>query len=585
MTTDRRHRSGKMMMSGSGAGGPAVAARSLQQAQAQVQQAQAQVQQAQAQVQQAQAQVQQQRQHQMPLRPVSALALLRRKRRRYEQHGGLPAADNAIDASNGIDNGVGNGAAVGVGGNGAGPRLPPPLHLLLPPPPPPSAPAAAAQRPRQPQGGGSQSPAAAANLSSTSSAGRGVGVHGGSVGGVFEIGPGITEVSGEAGSGKTQLLLRMCVSCALTPYSNDGGGDGTVRELQGGTMSMPMTMPPVPAPAPAPAMVNSVRNPYAAPSQQRTVVPQQQYRQQNQAAAFRRPRQGKRCYRSVYVTMGEGLSPAQIAYRLGQMAEAAASATTTTELAGGNTNTNTGSGGTNAILRRILTRSVRNEDELLALVRNELPAMLRKGWDDDEEGVEDGVGGGSSSDESSTGGRIGLVVLDSIAGLFRLPDGGSAKDRTGTAFFARRSEVLFGLSAQLRKLGDQYGVAFVVANQVTAAGAGAGGGGGGPPSGGGNATIPALGLSWSNCVNARFALRRSETLSSRLGVSGAAAGSGASSTANGNGTHQQQPQPQAAAPVSMFRRWARVVKSPVLPPVSVPFTIDVRGGVAAEYPK
>ena len=201
--------------------------------------------------------------------------------------------------------------------------------------------------------------------------------------------------------------------------------------------------------------------------------------------------------------------------------------------------------------------------------------MLRRGWDDEE----DGVGGGSSGEST---GRIGLVVLDSIAGLFRLPDGGAAKDRTGAAFFARRSEVLFGLSAQLRKLGDQYGVAFVVANQVTAAGAGGGGAGG--PSGGGNATIPALGLSWSNCVNARFALRRSETLSSRLGVSGAA-GSGTSSTANANGSHQQQPQPQAAAPVSMFKRWARVVKSPVLPPMSVPFTIDVRGGVATEYPK
>ena len=255
--------------------------------------------------------------------------------------------------------------------------------------------------------------------------------------------------------------------------------------------------------------------------------------------------------------MGEGLSPAQIAYRLGQMAEAAASTSSSCS--------------SNAILRRILTRSVRNEDELLELVRGELPAMLRKGWEDNEE---DGIGGGSS-DEST--GRIGLVVLDSIAGLFRLPDGGAAKDRTGTAFFARRSEILFGLSAQLRRLGDQYGVAFVVANQVTAAG-------GGGPSGGGNATpIPALGLSWSNCVNARFALRRSETLSSRLGVSSAAgSSSGGGSTPNDNGTHQIQPQPQT---VSMFKRWARVVKSPVLPPVSVPFAIDVRGGVATEYPK
>ena len=177
-------------------------------------------------------------------------------------------------------------------------------------------------------------------------------------------------------------------------------------------------------------------------------------------------------------------------------------------------------------------------------------------------------------------------MLDSIAGMFRLPD--AAKDR-GTAFFARRSEILFGLSAQLRKLGDQYGVAFVVANQVTAGKAASGGGGprimggsgGGSGSGAGGNAIPALGLSWSNCINTRFVLRRSETLSSRMGVS--SAGSGRSGTTNANGTQQQNQ--QAQAPVSMFKRWARVAMSPVLPPVSVPFAIDVRGGVATENPK
>jgi DNA-repair protein XRCC3 len=180
-----------------------------------------------------------------------------------------------------------------------------------------------------------------------------------------------------------------------------------------------------------------------------------------------------------------------------------------------------------------------------------------------------------------------LVVLDSIAGMFRLPD--AAKDKQGTAFFARRSEILFGLSAQLRKLGDEYGVAFVVANQVTAGkAASAGNGGGGPRimggGGGGGNAIPALGLSWSNCINTRFVLRRSETLSSRMGVSssGSRSGSGSGAT-NANGTQQQNQ--QAQAPVSMFKRWARVAKSPVLPPVFVPFAIDVRGGVATENPK
>ena len=41
--------------------------------------------------------------------------------------------------------------------------------------------------------------------------------------GAFELGPGITEISGEAGSGKTQLCLGLCVSCASAPCAPPGG--------------------------------------------------------------------------------------------------------------------------------------------------------------------------------------------------------------------------------------------------------------------------------------------------------------------------------------------------------------------------
>ena len=71
-----------------------------------------------------------------------------------------------------------------------------------------------------------------------------------------------------------------------------------------------------------------------------------------------------------------------------------------------------------------------------------------------------------------------------------------------------------------------------------------------------------------------------------MGVSSAGSGGGSGSgsgATNANGTQQQNQ--QAQAPVSMFKRWARVAMSPVLPPVSVPFAIDVRGGVATENPK
>ena len=443
-------------------------------------------------------------------------------------------------------------------------RLPPPLYLLLPPPQLNSNPSNSNSSSGRHQ---HQLLAALANLATSR--------------GIFEIGQGITEISGEAGSGKTQLCLRLCVSCALSTYSVDDGGDGDGGENgdggKGRQQQQQMAMPPPPPPA-----VN-VKNPYATSSHAQRVQPRPAVsRQRPQQQLGNRQGRQRQHYRAVYVTMGEGLSPSQIAYRLGQMATASTSSASS--VSSTNTHHGNGSGQGNsdstAILNRILTRSVRNEDELLDLVRRELPAMLRRGWGDDR----NACNVHSSTASPSAEGRIGLVVLDSIAGMFRLPD--VAKDR-GTAFFARRSEILFGLSAQLRKLGDEYGVAFVVANQVTAGKAASGGGprimgGSGGGSGSGGNAIPALGLSWSNCINTRFVLRRSETLSSRMGVSSVGSGGGSGAT-NANGTQQQNQ--QAQAPVSMFKRWARVAMSPVLPPVSVPFVIDVRGGVATENPK
>ena len=498
--------------------------------------------------------------------PVSALALLQRKRRRYDSSSSAGAATTAgnsnIGPRAGANNGYSNSNNASRGSGAPTIRLPPPLYLLLPPPQLNSNPSNSSSGRHQ-----HQLLAALANLATSR--------------GIFEIGQGITEISGEAGSGKTQLCLRLCVSCALSTYSVDDGGDGDGGENgdggKGRQQQQQMAMPPPPPPA-----VN-VKNPYATSSHAQRVQPRPAVsRQRPQQQLGNRQGRQRQHYRAVYVTMGEGLSPSQIAYRLGQMATASTSSASS--VSSTNTHHGNGSGQGNsdstAILNRILTRSVRNEDELLDLVRRELPAMLRRGWGDDR----NACNVHSSTASPSAEGRIGLVVLDSIAGMFRLPD--VAKDR-GTAFFARRSEILFGLSAQLRKLGDEYGVAFVVANQVTAGKAASGGGprimgGSGGGSGSGGNAIPALGLSWSNCINTRFVLRRSETLSSRMGVSSVGSGGGSGAT-NANGTQQQNQ--QAQAPVSMFKRWARVAMSPVLPPVSVPFVIDVRGGVATENPK
>jgi len=45
--------------------------------------------------------------------------------------------------------------------------------------------------------------------------------------GIWELGNGITEISGEGGSGKTQICLSLCVTCAMTPplYPNNSEAD------------------------------------------------------------------------------------------------------------------------------------------------------------------------------------------------------------------------------------------------------------------------------------------------------------------------------------------------------------------------
>ena len=485
-------------------------------------------------------------------------------------------------------------------------RLPPPLYLLLPPP----------STEDTATGDSSMSTTTTTtnpSISQYAAASNVINTARPSGGGIFEIGQGITEIAGEAGTGKTQLCLRLCVSCAMLTYmvgENNGGDNGGSKgqnAVQGnGTASTnawitPGAGGPLRNLSEQQAMSNEyldqyqkqpqpqrpyhqslVRNPYSPvpPSyysgQERTVtdnnsaapmLPPQDRIPHNQRlqeqAQQTNPQQNRHYYRAVYVTMGEGLTPAQIAYRLGQMASSTASPSEYTQQ----------QQHVPTILNRILTRSVRNEDELLDMIKRELPDMLQSGYDHQQK-------------DSNAGGRIGLVVFDSIAGLFRIPDLAPAQTtetstdkqrRDRTSFFARRSEVLFGVSSQLRKLSDEYGVAFVMANQATSTVTSRAGGGG--ASSASSNTIPALGMSWSNCINTRFVLRRYESLGSRLGATSGVPALAAKGLSGG------APLPAVSTPPSMFKRWVRVAKSPVLPQVSVPFSIEIGGGVAQEVPK
>jgi predicted ATP-dependent serine protease len=191
----------------------------------------------------------------------------------------------------------------------------------------------------------------------------------------FELGLGITEIAGMAGSGKTQMALALCVQAAsISPEA-----------------------------------------------------PQHQQQQQQQKA--------------LYLSLGEGTTQPKLAQRLAQMA-----------------------GSSLDPLQHIFTRIVHNPDDLLELLMGDLPAMLQQH-------------------------NFRIIVLDSIAGIFRVPE----------TSIAQRSETFFRVASILKKLSDQYNIPVLVVNQVTASFSA------------NNAVLPALGLSWEHCVNTSHLLARTET--------------------------------------------------------------------------
>jgi len=93
------------------------------------------------------------------------------------------------------------------------------------------------------------------------------------------------------------------------------------------------------------------------------------------------------------------------------------------------------------------------------------------------------------------GGSVSLVVIDSIASLFR----GEFCNRDDLSV---RRDWFFSISAMLRQLSADHGVPFAITNQVS----GAFEAGPDTVSVDGRELRPALGIQWSNCVNARLVL-------------------------------------------------------------------------------
>jgi DNA-repair protein XRCC3 len=144
-------------------------------------------------------------------------------------------------------------------------------------------------------------------------------------------------------------------------------------------------------------------------------------------------------------------------------------------------------GDKNLVLSQILTRSVTNQEDLLCLLREELPQQLKQ-W-------------------QQSGGYhpVSVIVLDSIADMFRVGNGeGAFEDK---ANLSQRSSLLFEIAAILRKLSDEFRIPIVVINQVSSDFSSS------------DSHIPTLGLSWANCVNTSYLLRRSSIMAAPLAES------------------------------------------------------------------
>lgn len=137
--------------------------------------------------------------------------------------------------------------------------------------------------------------------------------------GVWELDRGITEISGEGGSGKTQICLSLCVSCVMSPFLHPGSStnysvDRTGEGPDGGH------------------------------------------------------------YKAIYVSMGEGIRSVTIARRLEQMVRA--------RLCNDEINDDEVSICNDAIIKRILSRiiliSIHNEDEFADFVEGDLPDLLHR---------------------------------------------------------------------------------------------------------------------------------------------------------------------------------------------------------------
>ena len=254
--------------------------------------------------------------------------------------------------------------------------------------------------------------------------------------GIWELDTGITELAGCAGSGKTQASLSLCATCVLTP------------------LRYPCLDNLDPASTLSRANVHEIHNNH---------------------------------YRSIYISMGEGMRAVSIALRLEKMLRARLKKVDSNEMT--------------EILTRIGLLTLRNEEDFVEFVEKDLPRLL--------------AGQNQNTRQHDAHrprpSKIGLIVFDGIAGFFRFSDPVFPHSRN-SMFHKQRSSKLLQVSSNLRKLSDVYDVPILITNQVTACIPPTEGSGSANASLSQEQVVPALGLAWSNCVSTRILLRRENGL-------------------------------------------------------------------------
>jgi len=299
--------------------------------------------------------------------------------------------------------------------------------------------------------------------------------------GIWELDTGITELSGEGGSGKTQICLSTCVTCVMTPllYPTPLCGNG-----------------------------NSAPNTTIAMN--------------NVSSIQSNLQQNINHYTSIYITMGEGIPPASIARRLEQMVRTRLN----NQMGNYNTSVDDIDNQVKDILSRIGLLSIRNEEEFVEFVEVDLPRILAQQKQQKQQHHQSNnpyLRQQHHQQQTTQTTKIGLIAFDGIAGFFRFSDPTYQHSRNSMFHFQRSSKLL-QISSQLRKLSNVFDVPILITNQVTASIPPVVARGNGSNSfdmvsasmlatssgGGYQRTLPALGLIWSNCVSTRFILQRKD---------------------------------------------------------------------------